>query len=143
MKNKLYFLTILLLLLVNYGCHKNLSGNAVTVDASTNSDTIINFWLHRSCEAGPGGIPPGSKYNFENLGNGQYFLKITEGYKNKCFTVTGTIPANTDTIGKTVFNLKAYFTNEGNVIGFQDIELKRPHSEYLIRYDFRTDTYIE
>lgn len=34
-------------------------------------------------------------------------------------------------------------TEEGNVVGFQELEVKRPHDERSIRYEFRPDTYLE
>jgi hypothetical protein len=143
MKNSASIILSPLLFLAVMGCQKDLAGNAITVEAYTNANTISSFWLHPSCEMGPGGIPFGSYTLFENLGNGNYLNEVEEGYTNPCFKVTGTIPANNDSVGTTVFNLKAFFTNEKNVVGFQNIERKRPHGQIDIRYEFSVRSWLE
>ncbi|MDX1651260.1 MAG: hypothetical protein R3277_02135, partial [Brumimicrobium sp.] len=85
----------------------------------------------------------GAFYPLENNGNGNYSYQIASGYENDCFTITGDVPANNDTFGKTIIDIDVFYTEEGNVVGFQDIELQRPHGEYHIFYEFRPDTYLE
>jgi hypothetical protein len=57
--------------------------------------------------------------------------------------ITGTIPANNNASGITTLAIDVFYTHEGNVVGFYNIELQRPHDEYAIRYEFRPDTYLE
>jgi len=142
MKNKVIFISIALLLLSLASCQKKMTGNAITIEASTNTP-ISFFHIYKTCKPGPNLLPLGPFDNLNNLGNGNYDYEIEEGYKENCFTITGTILANSDTTGKTTVNIEAYYTEEGNVCGFQDIEMKRPHGEYKINYEFRADTYLE
>lgn len=142
MKNKLLFIATILLLLTTLSCKKNLTGNAITVDVSTN-DTLSFLRFYDRCDAGPNGMPSGSYSTFEDHENGNYSIKVEEGYQNDCFMFAGAIEENNDSSGTSVLNIDAYYTNEGNVVGFQEIELKRPHGEYQIRYEFRPDTYVD
>ncbi|PHR43955.1 MAG: hypothetical protein COA32_15585 [Fluviicola sp.] len=142
MKNKLLFIPIILMFLTATSCQKDLTGNAITIEANTN-DTVTYFRIYRSCEPGSNFLPQGSFNNLNYLGNGNYNYEIEKGYEETCFTITGTIPENNDSTGKTTVNIDIFYTEEGNVVGFQDIELKRPHGEQYIRYEFRPDTYIE
>jgi hypothetical protein len=142
MKNKLLFTTVTLILLTATSCKKDLTGNAITIEANTN-DTVTQFHLYRSCKPGPNFLPLGYYDNLNYLGNGNYHYEIEKGYDESCFTLTGTIPENQDSTGKTTVNIDAFYTEEGNVVGFQDLELKRPHNEYKISYEFRPDTHIE
>ena len=100
------------------------------------------FYLYNSCEPGPG-QPLGIASALENLGNGNYSYQLESGYESDCFTITGDVPANNDTTGKTIIDIDVFYTEEGNTVGFQDIELERPHGEYHIFYEFRPDTYVE
>ncbi|MEX2484533.1 MAG: hypothetical protein WED10_08235 [Brumimicrobium sp.] len=142
MKNKLPFIIIILALLTATSCKKDLTGNAITIETNTN-DTVTYFRLYSSCEPGPNQLPLGSFDDLNYLGNGDHHYEIEKGYEEPCFTITGIIPENNDSIGKTTMNIDVFYTEEGNVVGFQDIELKRPHGEYKISYEFRADTYIE
>lgn len=142
MKNKLLFTSIILAFLAASSCKKDLTGNAITIEANTN-DTVSYFRIYRSCEPGPNFLPQGSFNNLNYLGNGNYNYEIEKGYDESCFTITGTIPENTSTTGLTTVSIDVYYTEEGNVVGFQDLEIKRPHDEQYIRYEFRPDTYIE
>jgi hypothetical protein len=144
MKNSASIILSPLLFLAVMGCQKDLAGNAITVEAYTNANTISSFRMYFRCSSGPGGFPIGSADAFfENAGNGNYILHVDEGYPFDCFVVGGTIPANNDSVGTTVFNLKAFFTNEKNVVGFQNIERKRPHGQIDIRYEFSVRSWLE
>lgn len=142
MKNKLYFISFLILLSAATSCKKDLIGNTITVESNTN-DTVTYFRIYNSCEPGPNSLPLGTFDNLNYFGNGNYDYQIEKGYDDVCFTITGTIPENTNTTGVTTVSINAYYTEAGNVVGFQDIELKRPHGEYKISYEFRADTYID
>lgn len=142
MKNKLLFTSIILFLLTATSCKKDLTGNEITVELSTN-DTLSFLRFYKSCEPGPDGMPLGSYDTFDDHGNGNYSIKVEEGYQNDCFMVAGAIAENNDSSGTTVLNIDAYYTKEGNVVGFQELTFKRPHDEYQIRYEFRPDTYLE
>lgn len=142
MKSKLQYITIALLLLTASSCKKNLTVNAITVGVSTN-DTLSFLRFYDRCDAGPNGMPSGSYNTFDDHGNGNYSIKVEEGYQNNCFMVAGAIAANTDSTGTTVLNIDAYYSEEGNIVGFQEIELKRPHGEHQIRYEFKPDTYVD
>jgi hypothetical protein len=142
MKNKLLYPLFIFILVLSASCKKDLTGNAITIEANTN-DTVSYFRIYSSCEPGPNGLPLGSFDDLNYLGNGNYSYEIEKGYDESCFTITGTVPENNDTTGKTIVNIDAFYTEEGNVVGFQDIELKRPHGEQRIKYEFRPDTYLE
>ena len=141
MKIKLLY-TLLGLVVITTSCQKDLNGNAITVDVTTN-DTLIFLRFYERCDSGPDGMPSGSYSFFNNQGSGNYSISVEEGYQNNCFIVAGAIAANNDSTGKTVLNINAFYTNEGNVVGFKELELKRPHDEYQIRYEFQADTYLE
>jgi hypothetical protein len=142
MKNKLSYITIGLLLLIVSSCQKDPTGNPITVEASTNTP-IAYFNIYESCMPGPNSLPLGSFDNLNDLGGGNYDYQLEEGYEELCYTITGNILANSDSTGTTMVSIKAFYTEEGNVVGFQDIEMKRPHGEYKIKYEFRADTYLE
>lgn len=140
MKNKFLFLAITLLLFTVTSCQKKRT--VITIEVNTN-DIFTYFKLHYSCEPGLNQLPSGPSSYLDYLGNGNYHHETYEVPKVKCFTITGTIPENNDSIGKTIVNIDAFYTEEGNIVGFKNIELKRPHGEYKISYKFRADTYIE
>lgn len=146
MKNKLLFIPVFFFLLTATSCKKDLRGNSVTITGSTN-DTIMYFYYHSTNQSY---CPPiadpvvGYPHIIPYLGNGSYRVDLTEEESNTvCLSITGTIPANQDSTGKTILSIEAYYTKEGNITGFQNIELKRPHEEYKIVYQFSPDTYIE
>ena len=142
MKNKLLFFAITLLFLTATSCKKDLTGNAITIAAETN-DTVTQFRLHRSCEPGPDNLPSGNYDILNDLGNGNYHYELEKDYDASCFTITGTIPEDTSNTGVTTLSINIFYTEAGNVVGFKDLELKRPHDEYKISYEFRPDTYLE
>lgn len=142
MKNKLLDISLFIFLFFVTSCRKDLTGNAITVDVSTN-DTFIFLRFYDRCDAGPNGMPSGSYSTFDDHGNGNYSINVEEGYQNDCFMVAGAIAENNDNSGTTVLNVDAYYTEEGNIVGFQEIKLKRPHNEYQIRYEFRPDNYVD
>lgn len=123
-------------------CRKDLTGNAITIEVDTN-DSISFLRLYDSCEPGPNNLPQGSWTDFTYLGNGNYEFQLEKGYEENCFTITGTILENNDSTGTTRFYVDLYYTEEGNTVGFQELELKRPHGDHQIRYEFRPDTYLE
>ncbi len=141
MKNKLRVLPIIILLFTATSCKKDLTGNAITIQASSNL-SVDDFYLYDSCEPGPG-EPQGSKFPLENSGTGNYSYQLDSGYDSDCFTIMGFVPSNNDTTGKTIVAIDVFYSEEENTVGFQDIELERPHGEYRIFYEFRPDTYIE
>lgn len=145
MKNKLLFITVILILTAT-SCQKDLTGSSITITAYAN-DTIEYFYYRSTHESF---CPPindpstGTIKAITYTGNGNYLVDLDEEETNTvCISITGTIPENQDTIGYTIINIEAYYTEEGNVVGFQDIKLKRPHDETEIAYQFRPDTYIE
>ena len=142
MINKLLFILLTLAFFTATSCRKDLPGNAISVEARSNV-TVDKFHLYSTCRDGPNQLPLGDFNPLNASGNGYYTYSISAGYETECFTVTGNIPANNDSTGTTKVNIEAFYTEEGNVVGFQDIELKRPHDEYEIRYEFRPDTYLE
>ena len=142
MKNKLLFILLIFFLVSNSSCRKNLVGNEITITLSTN-DTLSFLRFYKSCQAGPGGMPSGTFNTFDDHGNGNYSFIVEEGYKNACFMVAGAITENNDSSGTTVLNINAFYTKEGNIVGFDEIKLKRPHDKFQIRYEFRPDTYLE
>lgn len=143
MKNRFGITLFVYCLLLLFSCKKDLTGNPITIEASSNT-LIDDFDLYTSCSPGPGGLPLGYPDSVNGDGTGNYTFQIESGYDaNQCYTITGTIPANNDTTGKTIVNIDVFYTDEGNVVGFEDIELKRPHGAYAIGYEFRPDTYIE
>jgi hypothetical protein len=91
----------------------------------------------------PNNLPTGIPKNLNYLGNGVYNFQLQEGYNEDCLTLTGTVLENNDSSGTTKVNIDIYYTNEGNVVGFQELELKRPHGNYELRFEFRADTYLE
>src|SRR5690606_33531655 len=114
----------------------------ITITASTN-DSIISLRIYKKCTA-LADPSIGSFIFFNYLGGGNYEVNLNEeDSDNPCFKIAGTIPENQDSLGTTKVSIEAFFTKEGNVVGFQDTELKRPHGEYLIIYEFSPDTYIE
>ena len=142
MKNKLYIFSLFIFLTATTSCKKDLTGNAITIEVDTN-DSISFLRLYDSCEPGPNNLPQGSWTDFTYLGNGFYEFQLEKGYEEDCFTVTGRLEENNDSSGTTIVNINAYYTEEGNVVGFQELEIKRPHDERSIRYEFRPDTYLE
>ena len=143
MKNRLFTILIISTLFLLTSCQKDLTGNPITIEASSNT-LIDDFDLYTSCSPGPGGLPLDYPDSLHGDGNGNYSYQIDAGYSpSQCFTIGGTIPANTDSTGKTIVNIDIFYTEEGNVVGFQDIELQRPHDAYAINYEFRPDTYVE
>lgn len=148
MKNKLYFISFLILLSAATSCKKDLIGSPITLTGSTN-DTIHNFYYHitnKSFDYCPPIASPaiGSPKGITYTGNGNYQINLDEEESNRvCISITGTIPANEDTVGVTKANIQAFFTEHSNIVGFKNVELKRPHEEYKIEYQFRPDTYIE
>jgi len=140
---KIKFLyTLLGFVVMTTSCQKDLNGKAITVDVSTNG-TLSFLRFYEGCNPGPDGMPSGSYATFNNQGNGNYSILVEEGYQNTCFMVAGAIAENNDSSGKTEFNIHAFYTTEGNVVGFKELEIKRPHGEFQIRYKFHSDTYIE
>jgi hypothetical protein len=142
MKNNFVFISIITALLTVTSCKKDLTGNAITIEANTN-DTVRYLRIYESCMPGPNQLPQGSWTDLNYLGNGNYNFQLEKGYEESCFTITGTILENNDSTGTTKFEVDIYYTEEGNVVGFQEIELKRPHGEQKIRYEFRPDTYLD
>ena len=141
MKNSPFYSVILLLIIIA-SCRKDLPGNPITIEASTN-DTLLSSGVRGDCKGGPPEIVLGAWNELEDMGNGEYEYEIQAGYEYDCFTILATIPANNDITGTTKADINAFYTEEGNVVGFQEIELKSPHDEYEIRYEFRVDTYLE
>ena len=142
MQNKLFFISIILLLFATSSCRKDLTGNTILIEANTN-DSIGYLRLYNSCRPGPNNLPLGSWTDFNYLGNGNADFLLEKGYTDDCFTITGRIPENTDTTGSTKVNILAYYKEEGNTVGFHNIQLQRPHDQYQIRYELRPDTYLE
>ena len=142
MKNSPIYMATLVLLFLIVSCQKDLTGNAISVEARSNV-TVDKFHLYSTCRDGPNQLPLGNFDPLNASGNGYYTYSISAGYETECFTVTGNIPANNDSTGTTQVEIEAFYTEEGNVVGFQEIEFKRPHDEYKIRYEFRPDTYLE
>jgi hypothetical protein len=143
MKNSYNIALIICCLTLMFSCKKDIVGNPITIEAYSNVP-ITYFGLYKSCQAGPGGYPAFAPDPLTDSGNGNYSYEIESGYgRSQCFTIGGTIPASSDTTGKTTVNIDVFYTEEGNVVGFQDIELKRPHGEHQIRYEIRPDTYLE
>lgn len=86
----------------------------------------------------------GSPIAFTPDGDGAYFLNLDEKESSSsCLMVVGTIPENQSSEGVTKVTINAFFTEHGNIVGFQDIEIKRPHGQRQIKYEFHTDTYLE
>jgi hypothetical protein len=144
MKNSSRYIIVGLILFLISSCHKDPTGNPITVEATANVE-IEYFKIYDDCGDGPNGIPLSQYWlaNIEEESPGNYAYQIEKGYENSCFFIAGTIPAVSDTVGKTQVSIKAFYTEEGNICGFQDIEMKRPHNAYTIRYEFRADTYLE
>jgi hypothetical protein len=146
MKNKLPFITLFFTLLIASSCHKDPTGNPITVEATSNVE-IEQFRIYEDCGPGPNGIPLSHHWlaNIEEESPGNYAYQIEKGYENTCFFIAGTIPAVADTVGKTVVSIKAFYTEEGNVCGFFDVELDRPHAgnSWAIRYEFQPSTFFE
>jgi len=143
MQNKLFLISIVFSLFATASCRKDLTGNTILIEASTN-DTIGYLRLYNSCDPGPNiNVPLGSWKDFTYLGDGNASFILEKGYTEECFTVTGRVHENTDTTGVTTVDILAYYQEEGNTVGFHNIQLKRPHEQYFIRYEFRPDTYLE
>jgi hypothetical protein len=141
MKNKLFTTLIISTLFLLNGCKKDLTGNSISIQANSNVP-IDYFYLYNSCKPGVG-EPLGSVFPLQDNGDGNYSFQLESGYESDCFTITGDVAANNDTSGKTIIDIDVFYTEEGNTVGFQDIELERPHGEYRIFYEFRPDTYIK
>ena len=143
MKNKLFLISIISLLVTTSSCRKDLTGNTILIEAATN-DSIAFLRLYNSCDPGPDfSVPLGSWTDFTYLGDGNANFLLEKGFTEECFTVTGRVPENMDTTGVTTVDILAYYQEEGNTVGFHNIQLKRPHEQYFIRYEFRPDTYLE
>ncbi|MGM0477912.1 MAG: hypothetical protein ACQERC_01730 [Bacteroidota bacterium] len=142
MKNKHLYLIAVPAVLSIFGCQKDLTGNAISIEAHSNVK-VKNFHLYSTCRDGPNQLPLGNFDPLNEISNGYYTYQIDKGYETECFTVTGTVPENTDSTGETTVDITAFYTDAGNKTGFQKIELQRPHESYKIRYEFRPDTYIE
>lgn len=142
--NKLKTLILSILLIFSIvGCKKTFVGNPITIEA-TSTVPISNLRFYVTCNAGPGGFPLGDPVYFVDNLNGSYTHQVASGYHPaECFTIGGTVPADTSTTGVTKVDIQAFYTNEGNVTGFYTLELKKPHGEYTIRYQFSPATYIE
>lgn len=149
MKNKHPLITIVFILLTATSCQKDLAGNPITVEVYTN-DTLTNLAVYSTNETShcPPPASPAIGVNSGKLipyiGNGNYRIELDEEASDTyCVTIKGAIPANEDSVGTSKSEIQAFFTEHDNVVGFQNIELKRPHDEYKIVYQFRPDTYIE
>lgn len=140
MINKNIFLIVIIALLA--GCKKEFVSKPITIEATSNIQ-IEQFRFHNSC--GPSPYYLNYWGVIEDQGNGKYSAQIPEGYDELCFVVSGEIPANNDTFGKTIISVQAFYSEEGNVCGFFDLEVDRPHSAntYALNFEFRADTYIE
>ena len=142
MKIKRMITNSIIVLLLFLGCKKEFISKPITIEAMSNIQ-INYFRYHNSCDSSPYYL------NFwgdiEDQGNENYQAQIPEGYDELCFTVSGEIPANSDTVGKTVISVEAFYSEEGNVCGFFDLELDRPHgaNSYALEFQFRADTYLE
>lgn len=140
MNDNIIFSVIIFLFLL-CSCKKDLTGNSISIQ--TNSNVLIDdYYLYYSCEPGPG-EPLGSKFPIENNGSGIYYYQLESGYEIDCFTIIGDVAANNDTSGRTIIDLDLFYTEKGSTVGFQNIEIERPHDQYRIYYEFRPDTYIE
>ena len=143
MKNKFLYLLFSFVLVLNTSCRKDLRGSLISISASTNDDTLVNMRVYLKCSA-LADPSIGSPISFSEEGGGEYFLNLNEKESSStCLMVAGTIPENQSSEGVTKITINAFFTEHGNPVGFQELEVKRPHDERSIRYEFRPDTYLE
>lgn len=142
MRNRNVVLILFLTMFVLMSCEKEFVSKPITIEATSNVE-IDNFRFHNSC--GPSPYYLNYWGEITNQGNGIYRREISEEYDEVCFVVSGDIPANTDTTGKTIISVRAFYSDEGNVCGFYDLEIDRPHNAntYALNFEFRADTYIE
>jgi hypothetical protein len=143
MKNSYVIIGLMLTVMAISGCKKTIVGNPITIEAtSTVPINYLRFYV--TCYAGPGGFPLSDPVYFVDNLNGSYTHQVAAGYHPaSCFTIGGTIPADTSTTGVTKVDIQAFYTHEGHVAGFYTLELKKPHGAYTIRYQFSPATYIE
>jgi hypothetical protein len=144
MINKIFSLAVIIFLfLCIFSCRKNLTGSAISVQVNTNNDTIKNLRIYTKCTA-LADPSIGSPIYFEYLGDGKYLVDLNKiNSSSECLMIVGTVIGNQDSIGTTNVNIKAFFTEHGNIVGFQEIGWARPHGSRDFYYDLRTDTYIE
>lgn len=149
MKNKFVFIVVIFVLLAANSCKKDLTESPISIEASTNytlTDLVVNG-TNQSRYCPPIGDPAATAFFYgfvPYVGGGVYRLDVDEDASIKyCITIRGTIPANEDSTGTTEVAVQAFFTEYGNVFGFHEIKLKRPHDEHDIVYRCRPDTYIE
>lgn len=143
MKNKLLIFTVFSLFYVVSSCRKDLTGSPITIAIESN-EAISYFKIVKACGSMSDPSVSMQAIYWDDLESGNYTFDLTkEESDNPCFKIVGTVAANSDTVGKTIINIEAFFTEHGNIVGFQDVELKRPHGEYKIDYQFRPETYLE
>lgn len=143
MKNKFLILTIFSLLFVVSSCRKDLTGSPLTIDIETN-EAISYFKIVKACGSMSDPSVSSKAIYWDDLVSGKYSIDLTkEDSDNPCFKIVGTVAANAETVGKTIINIEAFFTEHGNVVGFQHIELTRPHGTFKIDYQFKPETYLE
>lgn len=143
MKNKFLYLLFSFILVLSTSCQKDLRGSLISINASTNDNTLNGMRVYLKCSA-LADPSIGSPIAFTPDGDGAYFLNLDEKESSSsCLMVVGTIPENQSSEGVTKVTINAFFTEHGNIVGFQDIEIKRPHGQRQIKYEFHTDTYLE
>ena len=143
MKNKLLIFSILSVLFIISSCRKDLTGSPLTIAIETN-EAISYFKILKVCGSMSDSSVSSKAIYWEDLESGNYTFDLTkEESDNPCFKIVGTVAANAETVGKTIINIEAFFTEHGNVVGFQHIELTRPHGTYKIGYQFKPETYLE
>ncbi|MGM0477909.1 MAG: hypothetical protein ACQERC_01715 [Bacteroidota bacterium] len=149
MKNDFLFVTVIFVFITVNSCQKDLTGSPISIEARTNY-TITDLVVHGTNQTHycPPLASPAATAHFYGfipyIGGGLYQLDVDEDASvNYCITIRGTIPAIEDTTGTTKVAINAFFTKHGNVFGFHELELKRPHDEHHIVHRCRPDTYIE
>lgn len=94
MKNKFLYLLFSFILVLSTSCQKDLRGSLISINASTNDNTLNGMRVYLKCSA-LADPSIGSPIAFTPDGDGAYFLNLDEKESSSsCLMVVGTIPEN-------------------------------------------------
>jgi hypothetical protein len=139
--NKLKTLILSILLIFSIaGCKKDIK-RTIQLDLTSNVD-ITYLRIFKACDNDPNAHP---WVNIPEVSPGVYSLVLDESFSNTkgCLRLDYNYSANSDTVGDTQIDFTATDIETGHIAGFQNITMKRPHTNGSNRYFFSPQTVVE
>ena len=140
--NKLKTLILCILLIFSItGCKKD-SKRTLQLDLTSNVEItylkVYNIWC--------GSYDPNASYvSIPEVSPGVFSVVLNESFSNtnECLRLEYNYSANSDTVGETQIDFTATDIETGHVAGFQNITMKRPHTNGSNTYFFSPQTVVE